>query len=243
MNMRTAPAALTLAAALCTFGATAQADVIYGTNAIGASPRTSDYGTVTGSGFRTFDNFTSASNASIERLSWRGLWLGEVTPAPAPAPLVDSWLISFHSSSGGTPGALLWSQSVAAANVAGTFRGAGVLSAGSTYNVNYFDYALDLPAAFDILAGEEYWVSVTAIADTFYPAFAVLGATGGDDSSYQQTLGANMSVSSATNVARDRAFTIEGTLQQVPEPGTLALGGIAFAAMAGLRSRRRPTPA
>lgn len=238
MNKPAASALALTFAALGAWPSSASAALIYGTTAIGASPRSSDYGTVSGSGFRTFDNFTSASGASIERVSWRGLWFGDATPAAAPAPLVDTWEIAFHASSGGTPGAVLWSQSIAAASVGATFAGAGVLNAGSTYNVNFYDYALDLPAVFNILAGAEYWISVTAIADNFNPTFAILGATGGDDLSYQQQLGAGMGVISAQSVARDRAFRIEGTLA-VPEPGTLALGVIALAALAGLRGRRQ----
>jgi hypothetical protein len=240
MNKFATSAAALALAVLGSWSSPAGADLIYGTTAIGSSPRTSDYGTVSGGGFRTFDNFTSASSASIERISWRGLWFGNTTPDPAPAPLVDTWEINFHASSGGTPGALLWSQSFAAAGVGASFAGTGVLSAGATYNVNFYDYVLDLPAVFNILAGTEYWISITAIADNFNPAFAILGATGGDNASYQQTLGAGMSVVGGQGVARDRALRIEGTLV-VPEPGTLALGGIALAALAGLGGRRRPT--
>ncbi|KQW45508.1 MULTISPECIES: PEP-CTERM sorting domain-containing protein [unclassified Roseateles] len=237
MNKFAISAAALALAALGAWTPSASAALIYGTSAIGASPRTSDYGTVSGGGFRTFDNFTSASGASVERVSWRGLWFGNTTPAPAPAPLVDTWEIAFHASGGGAPGAVLWSQNIAPASVGATFAGTGVLNAGGSYNVSLYDYVLDLPAVFNLAAGTEYWISVTAIADDFNPAFAILGATGGDDASYQQTLGAGMAVVSGQSVARDRAFRIEGTFT-VPEPGTLALGGIALAALAGLRGRR-----
>lgn len=227
-----------LAACLSVAAAGVSATVIYGTTAIGESPRTSDYGTASGSGWRTFDNFTFGSNASIERVSWRGLWFADLTPAPAPTPVVDTWEVAFYASTGGIPGAALWTQNISAASVAQTFRGNGVLSLGqnTNYNASYYDYVLDLPAIFNIAADTEYWISVTAVAANFNPAFAILGATGGDDSSYQQLLGANMSVSQTFVRARDRAFVIEGT---VPEPGTLALGGIALAAMAGIGVRRR----
>lgn len=237
MNQLATSVATLALAALAGWAAPASADVIYGTSAIGASPRTSDYGTADGFGFRTFDNFTSASNAAIERVSWRGLWFGDLQPAPAPSPLVDTWQIAIHASSGGTPGAVVWSQDVAAAGVGSAFAGTAVLSVGGLYNVNLYDYTFDLSSAFGILGGQEYWISVTAIAANFNPMFAILGATGGDDASWQQTLGAGMSVTSGSSVARDRAFTIEGTLLAVPEPGTLALVGIAVGALA---TRRRP---
>lgn len=233
------PATALALAALLTCATQARAAVIYGTTAINESPRTSDYGTASGSGWRSFDNFSSASSASVERVSWRGLWFADLQPTPAPSPVVDTWEVAFRASSGGVPGAVLWSQNIAAASVASTFQGNGVLNANGAYNVSFYDYALDLPALFNIAAGEEYWISVTAIAANVNPAFAILGATGGDGSSYQQLLGANMSVTQSFVRARDRAFTIEGTLL-VPEPGTLALGGIALAAMAGVGLRRRP---
>jgi hypothetical protein len=233
-----APAAA-LVLAFGSWASPAGASVIYGTTAINSSPRTSDYGTTTGSGWRSFDNFTSASAASIERVSWRGLWFDDVQPAPAPNPVVDFWEVAFRTSNGGAPDAVLWSQNMAAASVASTFAGTGVLNAGGTYNVSFYDYSLDLPLPFDIAAGEEYWISVTAIAADLDPQFAIRGATGGDNASYQQLLGANMSVSQSFARAADRAFTIEGTLLAVPEPGTLALAGIVLAAMAGLG--RRPS--
>ena len=231
-------ATVTLAAAALLAVQPAFAALIYAPTPIGPSPRTSDYGTVSGSGFRTFDNFTSASSASIDRISWRGLWFAEAAPAPAPLPLVDQWEIAFHASSAGTPGALLWTQTLAASSVASVFAGSGVLTAGTTYNVNFYDYSLDMPALFNIMAGTEYWISVTAIAAEFNPAFAILGATGGDDSSYQQQLGPGMSIAAAGPVARDRALVIEGTLLAVPEPASLALAGIAIV---GLASRRLKT--
>lgn len=209
----------------------AQATLLYGTTAIGSSPRSSDYGSVDSFGFRTFDNFSVSGGGTVLRLTWSGLWFGPVTPAPAPAPDVLSWDIGFYASGAGTPGAQLALQNYLAADVTSTFLGTGVLSAGNTYNVNFYEYSVDLSTPFAAGDGVEYWLSIMARSDNFSPTFAWRAGNGGDDVSYQQTLGAGASVTTGNAVARDRHVLIEGTLNDVPEPGTLLLALAALGAL------------
>ena len=220
----------------------AAADALYAPTMIGASPRISDYGTSTGAGFRTFDNFTVATGGTVERVTWRGFWLDLNSPTPAPAPSPDtlSWNIAFHASGGAAPGAALASETFAAASVTSTFLGPMVFTLGSTFNVLLYELSIDLATPFVASAGTEYWVSVLSLSDAYYPAFALMGATGGDDSSFQQQLGPLMSIVNETTVARDRAIFLDGTLRAVPEPATLplALAGLALLG-ASLRSQRR----
>ena len=218
----------------------ASAAVLYSPTVISASPRSSDYGSVSGSGFRTFDIFTLAESSFVERATWSALWFDGANPDPAPAPSPDvtTWEISFYADNAGTPGTLLSSLLFAPASVTSTFQGNGVLSAGGTFNAAFYEYAVDLTSPFSATAGAQYWISILARSDNFYPAFAWRGATGGDDSSYQQTLGAGESVQSATAVARDRAVVLEGS--SVPEPGTFGLvaGALLLLPLAN-RLRRR----
>jgi hypothetical protein len=213
----------------------AAADVLYATTPIGSSARTSDYGQADQSGFRTFDAFTLTSSGSVQTVTWLGFWFGLPVPAAAPAPDVTTWDIAFHADAAGTPGAALLAQSFPAAAVTSTFLGTAGYVAGDTYNVSYYQHSMTLPVSFAATAGQTYWLSVLSQSPAFTPFFAWQGASGGNSSSFQQVLGANMNVVSAGNVAADRAFTLEGT---VPEPTSLVLFGTAAVGLA-LRRRRR----
>jgi hypothetical protein len=152
---------------------------------------------------------------------------------------VLSWSIAFHASNGTTPGGELASETFAAAAVTSTFLGNFVFNVNGSFNVSLYEYSIDLNSPFLAVAGTEYWVSVLSLSDVYDPAFALLGATGGDDSSFQQTLGAGMSVTNTSTVFRDRAIFLDGTLRSVPEPATLPLALCALALLALRRTRGR----
>jgi hypothetical protein len=218
----------------------AQAAVLYGTTAIGSSPRTSDYGSNTQAGWRSFENFQIAGGGSVQRITWSGLWFGDLQPAPAPAPDALSWDIAFHASAGAAPGAQLALQNYLTAQVSSSYLGAGVLNAGGLYNVSFYEYSVELSNAFVAQDGIEYWLSIMARSDDLSPAFAWRGATGGDDASYQQLLGAGMTVTGEFARAADRHVVLEGERlnQTVPEPASGLLVLLAIGAM-GLIGRPR----
>jgi hypothetical protein len=200
------------------------ADVLYNPTPLGSSARFSDYGSASSSGFRSLDNFTVAPGGTVEKVTWSGFWLdlaGQV-PAPAPSPDVTSWEIAFYADNAGTPGTQLLLQSFPAADVTSIFNGFGVYNIGTAHNVAFYTYSVDLTSAFQAAAATQYWVAVLSRSTEYNPVFAVLGATGYDDASYQQQLGAGLAITSSGEVFRDRAITLEGTA--VPEPGTLAIG-------------------
>lgn len=226
---------VTLCALACLATVSLNAAVLYAPTPIGSSARFSDYGSTDETGFRALDNFTLASGGRVERVSWSGFWLDQIQPAPAPAPDVDTWEIAFYADNAGAPGAQLWLESIAPVDVSSTFLGTGVFSVNGLYNVSFYNYSVDLPSFFNAAAGTQYWVSILAGADTFRPSFALRGATGGDDSSWQQVLGAGMSVVSGNAVARDRAIVLEGT---VPEPGTWLITAAGLLALPAIRRAR-----
>src|SRR5262249_21965979 len=145
-------------------------------------------------------------------------------------------------SGGSTPGAQLALQNYLASQVTSTYLGSGVFTATNQYNVDIYQFSVDLTTSFDASARTEYWLSIMARSATFDPIFAWRAGTGGNGTSYQQVLGANESVTNSGSVAHDRHLLIEGTFA-VPEPGGLSLVLVALGACSlGAAARRATRP-
>ena len=213
----------------------ASAAVLYAPTPIGSSARISDYGSSDQTGFRSFDNFTVGSyGAKVERVSWSGFWLDLSNPVPAPAPDPDvlSWEIAFYADDAGVPGTQLFFESLNASDAASTFLGTSVFGASGFYNVSAYRYSVDLTTPFAASPATTYWISVLSRSSSYYPAWTLYGATGGDDETYQQQLGPALSILNTNTVPRDRAFVLEGT---VPEPSTMLVCAAGLALLTTFR--------
>jgi hypothetical protein len=175
-------------------------------------------------GWQTYDDFSLAAAADIGRVTWRGIYLDSNLDNAAPSTV--GWTVEIWSSAGGAPGALLFSESVAAASVTRTAV-SGTWTFGS--EVDLYDFDLDLSGAFSAAAGTTYWFSVQSTAPSFYPLFgwSMAGANG---STYQESLTGTGSISSTFVRGGDRAFALYADANGVPEPHSLAL---VLAALAG----------
>lgn len=175
--------------------------------------------------FRTWDNFSIASDATVTSVTWHGI------AYDAGLDLTDldtlSWDLGFFSDDGGAPGTQEYNANLTDAQVTRAFLGTGGI-AGRL--VNYWEFTATLPVGFDVSGGATYWFSPFSNQTDYYPVFAWSGSVGGN--TYQEYVDGSSFV--RTN---NRAFTLSGA---VPEPQTWALMILGFGALGmAARARRR----
>jgi PEP-CTERM motif len=164
-----------------------------------------------------YDNFTLGSAASVNLVTF----VGSYVPAQAP---IAGFTIQFYADSAGAPGASLYS-----AFLPGT---AGETFLGTDFFSNpEYAYSALLPTAFNAAAGTQYWLSIVPDVG-LPPQWAWESGTGGDGASYQDFFG------TLTPILVDEAFT----LQNVPEPASLALFSTSLLGLYFVRRRKAGKP-
>lgn len=194
-------------------------------------------------GWLTHDDFTLAGNASVQRVTWRGIYLTNDAAGQAMdgSPNTDSWTVKFSADSAGAPGSALHTTTVAAGQV--TRSESPDVGYFGSLPVKVYDFSLDLADDFDALGGTPYWMSVESTVGTgaWLPAFVwTMGAGDAASRAYQERLAADHSVAYAGERAGNRAFALYGDeARELPEPASLGLALMAVTALGVARRRAR----
>lgn len=184
-------------------------------------------------GFKAFENFEVDRNASVGVVSWRGTYFDTSGGGLAGGvPNTTAWNIEFWNGDASGPNSMLYQATVSPDAVDRRAVGTGDFGAGP---FTVYDLVVDLATDFDVLAGEDYWISIVSIAGSFNPFFSWTNAEG-DGSTYQQLLSSAGVVASTFVRGGDRAFALSD--HTVPEPTSVALAAVGLLA-AGLARRRR----
>jgi hypothetical protein len=192
-------------------------------------------------GWRAHDDFVLDQGASVQRVTWRGIYLtvNDANQTIDGTPNTDTWTLRFSSDAGGAPGSTLYTATMAAAQVQ-RVESADVGYFGSL-PVKVYDFSMDLASDFDVQAGTHYWLSLqsSVSASGWLPLFAwTMGEGTADAGSYQQLLAGDGSLGGGAERAGNRAFALHGEVHELPEPASL---GLALAALASLGlARRKP---
>jgi PEP-CTERM motif-containing protein len=186
-----------------------------------------------GAGFQTFDNFVLPQASIVQSVEWQGFYWDFVVPGNNPvAPSTVSWELSFSADNASLPGAVLFTETFAAAGVTATFLGNSTFSGDS---VPVYRFHADLTAPFLAAAGTPYWFSPLSEQTDFNPLFSWSPALLLVDNLTVQFVRPG---SVAFNRPDDRNFQLEG-VAAVPEPGVLALFSVALAGLGWMKRRQR----
>jgi hypothetical protein len=208
------------AGALIALGGSASANILYSQPFVdNAGAYSSQNDTTGGNGnFATaYDNFALGSAATITGVGFTGAYFNPPTPGT-----ITAFTIQIYGDNGGTPGASLYSETIAGNGNEALFDCAVGTGACGNYSVS---------ANFAAAAGTQYWLSIVPDLG-FPPQWGWADGTGGDGAAYQVFFG------SGAPLPTDLAFTLTST---VPEPTAWALMLIGFGGLGLVARARRAT--
>jgi hypothetical protein len=167
---------------------------------------------------RTADNFSLAGGGQIQTVQWWGFYLPLDLGNPTS---LDDFTVTFYTNEGGLPGAVAYQE-----NLFATAEATGEFVAGVA---DQYLYTADLSQAFEALADETYFFSVTnntGLGDE--------GTWGWEFSSLVDGVG--LSPDGGNFWQADGSYDVAFRLVGVPGPATGAL--LALAGLAGSRRRK-----
>jgi hypothetical protein len=172
------------------------------------------------------DNFFSAAGGSITEVIWTGGYIDKVLKK-------DKFVIRFYSDENGEPGDILAKYKVG--------NNALRTDTGETFEayddpIEAYTYQYILPTPFNATPGTTYWISIlNGKKENWSWADAEMGTP--NLVAFRDGNNEPWSIYSNDERSVNRAFELDGTFSQVPEPTTLLFLGAGIVGLMGFRKR------